>query len=1024
VCRFGLLATLALCLGAVLYLTQIGLPASLKERLQAELQARGVDLEFRRLRLRGYGGLLAEGVSLTGSRIDSGPQFTADELQVELDTAALWRLRLHVDRLQIRRGRLVVPVLAINEPPDELVVEQVSAELRFLPGDRWELTRFHAEALGGHLDFSCLLDHGSAVQQWSTPRPTTAHTSLWQWHLRRVLRIARRMQFSHPPDLTVRLTGDGRDPTTLSAEISSRVRDAQTAWGSLGELTLIMRLNQPSGTNGLGLSDLKLEFEDARTPWGELRQGRLDTRYVQSFTNPFPAAADWTLDLGGLYTPWGETDRIHLEATGRQPPGQPGRLRTELSLSSDGLLFAPGRCGTNQLTAELLHDNTSLIPVEAGWLLRLTAPESEWGKAREVQFSGRLTRRDRATPSQANTDWAWWTWLEPVRFTWEGSVDQLSTPNVQADRVAVTGEWNAPELKIGSLHVDLYKRALDASVRVDVATRRAEADCRFDFDVYRVAGLLTPKARNWLSQYTWQQPPEVNGQIRVTLPAWTNAHPDWRAEVQPTLRLDGFFRGRDAFYRGVPISTAQSHFTFSNQVWHLPDFAATRPEGRLEFAHWADSKTQDFWFDLRGQIDPQAIRPLVPAPQQRAFELFQFTEPPRVEGFVSGRYHARERTTFRGHLTATNFTFRGEPVSSLQTQLQYADQHFTATNTLLRSGSEWAEAPGVGFNLASQTLFLTNISAVMQPQRVARAIGPKTAALLGPYAFQQPITARVDGSVNVREQERADLRFEVAGGPFSYWRFNTPEIRGVIHWLNDSLTISNLQARFYDGRLIGDFAFDLSPATNAILRFQTTVSDVNFHALMSDLQSPTNRLDGLLNGDWGIDRADTGDWKSWQGWGRASLRDGFLWDIPLFGLFSPAMDAVVPGLGKSRVSGLTATFTITNSIIHTDDLDLRSPAMRLAYRGTFDFDGNVNARVEARLLRDVWLVGPLVSLVFRPVTKLLEYKVTGTLSQPRKEPLHIPKPLQIPFRPWQTLKDIFGSEEKSPAPAGDNGTKP
>src|SRR5213079_1681481 len=135
----------------------------------------------------------------------------------------------------------------------------------------------------------------------------------------------------------------------------------------------------------------------------------------------------------------------------------------------------------------------------------------------------------------------------------------------------------------------------------------------------------------------------------------------------------------------------------------------------------------------------------------------------------------------------------------------------------------------------------------------------------------------------------------------------------------------------------------------------------------------------------------------------------------LFGIFSTALNAMVPGIGNSRVSGCTATFTIANSVIHTDDMNIRSPAMRLAYRGTIDFKGRVDARVEARLLRDAWVIGPLVSLVLSPLTKLFEYKVTGTLQEPQKEPLYIPKPLLFPFHPFRTLKEIF-IQEKPEAP--------
>ncbi len=143
--------------------------------------------------------------------------------------------------------------------------------------------------------------------------------------------------------------------------------------------------------------------------------------------------------------------------------------------------------------------------------------------------------------------------------------------------------------------------------------------------------------------------------------------------------------------------------------------------------------------------------------------------------------------------------------------------------------------------------------------------------------------------------------------------------------------------------------------------------------------------------------------------------DGFLWDMPLFGIFSSALNAVMPGLGNSRVSGGSATFTLINSVIHTDDMEIRSPAMRLVYRGAIDFQGRVDARVEARLLRDAWVIGPLVSLVLSPLTKLFEYKVTGTLHEPQKEPLYIPKPLTFPLHPFRSLRELF-SEEKPNTP--------
>jgi hypothetical protein len=64
---------------------------------------------------------------------------------------------------------------------------------------------------------------------------------------------------------------------------------------------------------------------------------------------------------------------------------------------------------------------------------------------------------------------------------------------------------------------------------------------------------------------------------------------------------------------------------------------------------------------------------------------------------------------------------------------------------------------------------------------------------------------------------------------------------------------------------------------------------------------------------------------------------------------------------------------------------------------------NVHARVTAQLLRNTWVVGPLVSTVLWPVSKLFEYKITGTLKNPKSEPVYVPKLLLLPLHPIRTL---------------------
>jgi hypothetical protein len=60
--RIGVWVLILTLLGGVLYLNQIGLPDFAKQPLLENLRARGLDLQFSRLRLRWHYGIVAENV--------------------------------------------------------------------------------------------------------------------------------------------------------------------------------------------------------------------------------------------------------------------------------------------------------------------------------------------------------------------------------------------------------------------------------------------------------------------------------------------------------------------------------------------------------------------------------------------------------------------------------------------------------------------------------------------------------------------------------------------------------------------------------------------------------------------------------------------------------------------------------------------------------------------------------------------------------------------------------------------------
>src|SRR5207237_7754336 len=129
--------------------------------------------------------------------------------------------------------------------------------------------------------------------------------------------------------------------------------------------------------------------------------------------------------------------------------------------------------------------------------------------------------------------------------------------------------------------------------------RELKAHVTSDVDPHKLSAVLTEGARNWLDQFTWQKAPDLDAELAVTLPAWTNSQPDWREEVQPTVFLNGQFKvTKGGAFRGIPAATAQSHFVYSNMMWRLPDLVATRPEGRIEALHIGNDRTHEFYWQV------------------------------------------------------------------------------------------------------------------------------------------------------------------------------------------------------------------------------------------------------------------------------------------------------------------------------------------------------------------------------------------------------------------------------------------
>jgi hypothetical protein len=236
-----------------------------------------------------------------------------------------------------------------------------------------------------------------------------------------------------------------------------------------------------------------------------------------------------------------------------------------------------------------------------------------------------------------------------------------------------------------------------------------------------------------------------------------------------------------------------------------------------------------------------------------------------------------------------------------------------------------------------------------------------------------------------------------------------PEFKARVHWKDTFLTVTNTSGKFYGGHATGWARFVFDESDHATYAFSIDATNANLRQLLADLTERDNTIDGSLNCLLVVTNANTDDIRSWDGFGRADLRDGLLWELPIFGALSKPLNSVMPGVANSKFSEASGTYKIEKGVIESRDLEMRSAAMRLQYSGTVNFDGVIRARVEAEPLRDTPVLGPIVSTILSPVAKLFSYKIRGTLNEPTIKPENIPSFLMVPLSPFESIGKLFSA---------------
>jgi hypothetical protein len=977
-CRMSLWLVLFFMVSAIAYLHLIGLPDFAKRPLLRRLLEAGVAAEFSEMQL-GWGlgpSVVIENAAFSRSEQPLSPRLSARRAEVELDWDALLHCRIALHSLQVTSAQLQLPITETNG--DTLLLTNLALDMRFPSNDVVRVVDCRGVVQGIQFDLVGEANHAGEMRHWKFPLGGGSTNGAYQARLRAVKETVEEIHFSGRPLLQVEAGADGRDMNSFHAEMAFTASAAHTPWGNVISPSLNAACARLVDSGDQPLLQISGSAASLSSP--KARSARL------SFVTAFSRGANSNLH---------SVIRFEAAHPGAALSSAGSNWLTAGSLSWDG-------------GADLASSN--FAPLMATGKLRMVEARLPWGGAGELSLECRAARaRELPTPDAA---WGPWNRIAPWSLDWRVEMADMTSSKLRFDHLAFSGHWLAPELVIEGFRGDLYGGHVSAGAVLDVGSRELRSSGTTDFSPLSISQLFNPPARKWLAQFGFVTPPKVNARLRVVLPPWTNRPAGWSDDAGASLQLAGDFAAGHASFCGAPVQSASSRVTYTNRVWHVSGLHAVRPDGEIDLDYTTGPQTFHYIIDSR--LEPKAALPFVAAGKPHLLDELAFKQPPGIKAEIWGSWHDSGRLAFTATARASNFIARGEPVAGLSVRVDLTNQVLTVHDLFLSNVQCRVQAPWLQMDFGTMMARLTNVTGSLDPALLQRVLGEDSPEWLDAIHFDAPPSISASGSLSLTNPQVVDLHFLISGPGLRYGKLVADRVSGAAIWRGQTVTLTNIYANLYDhGALKGWIVFGNGPNHGPDFRANFAARDIGLSSLATGIAGRTNRLEGRLDGHLALEAPHSSDENGWRGRGDINVHDALLWDIKLFGLFSPVLNTISPGWGHSRVREAVGTFIITNGAASSDNLQFICQGFVLNLRGKVDKNKQVNARLEAVLSREAPVVGSFLSLAFTPLSKLFEYRISGPVHDPVLEPLYVPKFIMFLLHPFHSLKSIATPE--SPA---------
>ena len=466
--------------------------------------------------------------------------------------------------------------------------------------------------------------------------------------------------------------------------------------------------------------------------------------------------------------------------------------------------------------------------------------------------------------------------------------------------------------------------------------------------------------------------------------------------------LSGEFEIWDGYYKDAPVPHMSLTLALDPHRLRLfkmkGEAGIGRGRGPLEGEVSYNFLDGAMFLDLKGGFDPAVAGRVLSGTPEAVLRRFEFPGNPPSISIKAEQVRKDGELSFRAGLNCGEVVYHGTKLNHCSAEIVYTNQILSVTNLLAERGEE--QLSGHARRDPSGDTVELDLRSSLHPAALARILHPDGGHVLSSFRFYGTNQLVLSGVVDVRDQKRHRLSGTFSGSDVAWRWLGMDALDFSFELQGNSLMIPNIRGREDEGVVAGSLLLkDLDQPETSFFYTQLKGYDLNLFNLVNvGLDTTNNPYSGNLNFSLdlsggvyeGSEEETSRD--SYKGKGSISITEGHLLELPLLGGLSRILNRVVDGVGYVEQTDFSAEFNIRDRRIFSENLFLKGNVVSVKGGGYLGFNQKLKIDLQVKLLSE-GILSEALQLITWPITKLIEIRVRGTLSDPEWEPKNLPKEL-------------------------------